>query len=440
MTALARLRPAYLVLALLLAASTCACGATASGSNVTVLVAFSGTEAKAFGAVIKAFEKQYPGDSVTVRSSRGLTQQLDADLQDGSLPDIAALPSIGKIAQLAHMRTLKPLDGLVTAADYGPPWSGLMRPGSGRHIYAVPVKADVKSLIWYQPSVFSRLHYRVPATWQQLVTLSDTIQKAGGTPWCLAVSSTPTSGWPGTDWISDILLSKFGPQTYQEWVSGSLPWTSGPVKQSWEMWNQLIGQSADVYSGPSGALVRDVGTVYPTPARCYLQHGTLVDEGFPAGKHSLSYGSGYGFFPFPQAGASDGAIQVSADFVGMFHDTPAARDLIRFLAGTAAQRLWVRKGADGFSADSQVPASAYPTPVTRQIARLLHSAPELCFGAADAMPPDLDAAFDRSVQVYLADPASLTSTVLPALAKFGSTSRTWPSVCGKPSTTTHGTT
>ena len=309
-----------------------------------------------------------------------------------------------------------------------------------------------------------------PATWPQLVTLSESIENHGGSPWCLALSSTPTSGWPGTDWIADILLSTYGPETYQKWVSGELPWTSGPVQQAWLMWGQLVGTRNAVYGGRDAALVQDVGDIHPSPPSCYLAHGTLVDQGFPAGKNAqpeLKFGTSYDFFPFPASGtaasgtaasgtaasgtaasgtaasgtaasgtAASGAIQVSADFIGLFNDTPPARELIRYLTGTAAQREWVSyPNADGFSADNQVPVSAYPGPATQRIATLLTSGQrELCFGASDAMSPDLSAAFDHAILEYLADPAALTSTVLPELSKVPPDSRSAPPVCGRLST------
>lgn len=464
MRAAARTRAAGLALALGLGLAPAACGGSGPPpqEHLTILVAFGGTELAAFQHVISDFESRYR-ISVSVETTRGLSQQLDGDLSDGDPPDAAALPSIGAIRQYADQGDLKPIDGLVDTAAYGPPWAGLMRAGPGGHVWAVPIKADVKSLIWYDPAAFRRSGYRAPATWSQLAALSRSIEERGGSPWCLAVSSTPTSGWPGTDWIADIMLAAFGPRTYQDWVSGRLPWTSGPVRQAWQMWDQLIGARDAVYGGRDAALVRTIGKVHPSVSGCYLAHGTLVDQGYPAarnGKPLLRFGASYGFFPFPAAGpsssgtagsgtappdgghsgpAASGAgpprpIQVSADFLGLFSHAPAARKLIRYLASTAAQRKWASiPGADGFSADSQVPVAAYPDPATRQIAGLLTSGQrELCFGASDAMSPDLETAFDRAILVYLADPAELTTTVLPELARVPADAGNTPAVCGTP--------
>jgi len=420
-----RLLSLPLSIALASAAAT-GCGAAAGGTTVTILVAWSGTELTAFeNTVIRGFEAAYPGTTVQVESTRALNSDLDADLQQGNPPDIAALPSIGAISQYAGQGALKPLDGLIDATAYGPPWRSLIRPEPGGHVYAVPVKADVKSLVWYDPRAMPA--FRPPATLAGLQALTSSLATAGRSPWCLAVSSPPTSGWPGADWIADLILATSGAASYQAWADGRLSWTSPPVMAAWRAWNSLMGLGTPAGRGRPDALATAIGAVRPSAGGCLLSHGTLVDQGFAPG---AGYGAGYAFFPLPSQG---GAIQVSADFVGLFRATPAAGNLIRYMTSTAAQEAWVGyPGADGFSADSQVPPSAYTSAVTRGIATLLTSGRELCFGAADAMPPDLGAAFDHAVLWDLAQPSALTGKILPGLARVPATQRTPPAACGTP--------
>jgi alpha-glucoside transport system substrate-binding protein len=405
-----------------------ACTPTGGGS-VTILVAWSGTELTAFeDTVIRGFEASYPGTAVHVESTRALNSDLDTALQQGDPPDIAALPSIGAINQYATRGALQPLDGLIDSRAYGQPWSSLIRPEATGHVYAVPVKADVKSLIWYDPQALRQAApgARPPATLPQLATLSKRLARSRRPPWCLAVSSPPTSGWPGADWIADLFLASAGPGSYQAWADGQLPWTSPHVTAAWQAWGTLLGPGTAT-RGYASALTTAIGSVRPSPGGCFLSHGTLVDQGFAS---AARYGTDYAFFPFP---SRSGAIQVSADFIGMFRATPAAENLIRYMTSTAAQEAWVGyPGADGFSPSSKVPASAYPSPVTRSIAALLTSGRELCFGVADAMPPDLGAAFDHAVLWYLAQPSALTRTILPQLARVRPSQGSPPHVCGTP--------
>jgi alpha-glucoside transport system substrate-binding protein len=435
-TAATAARIARIALALLVVLAACGCAGPSANGSVTVLVSWGGPELVAFNQVVKAFEDS-TGITVHVEATRALSEELGADLQGGDRPDIAALPSAGAIAQYA--KQLQSLDTVVAASDYGHPWSDLMRPGNGRHIYAVPVKVDVKSLIWYDPAMLRGIG-APPASWTQLVADDATIEAGGGSPWCLAMATPPTSGWPGADWIADILLGEYGPVVYQEWVRGELPWNTGRVERSWQTWGSLIGAANAIYRGRDNALAAAVGSMRPGQGGCYMQHGALVDEKFPG---KLKYPADYDFFPFPASGTSSTSapIQVSADFIGVFTSNPAAMKLVSYLTKTAVQEKFVTyPGVDGFSADSKVPSSAYRVdgPAIEQIARLLGRR-ELCFGAADAMPPDLSADFYQAVLEYLAVPKTktLTSTILPELQAAANSVRLTstadaPSVCGGP--------
>jgi alpha-glucoside transport system substrate-binding protein len=412
------------------------CSAPAGGGSVTILVAWGGTALTAFqDTVIRGFEARYPGTTVRVEATRALTSQLDTDLRQGDPPDVAALPSIGAIRQYASQGALRPLDGLAGNAAYGQPWQSLMRPQPDGRVYAVPVKADVKSLIWYDPAALRQVLPAAqlpPGTLPQLAALSTALARSGHAPWCLAVSSPPTSGWPGADWIADIILASDGPQLYQAWADGRLPWTSPQVADAWRAWDSMVGPAGAVHDGRASALTTAIGAVRPSADGCFLSHGTLVDQGFSP---DARYGSDYGFFPFPSGSSPSGAsaIQVSADFVGMFRATPAAENLVSYMTSTGAQQAWVGyRGADGFSPSSQVRPDAYPDAVTRSIAALLTSGRELCFGAADAMSPDLGAAFDHAVLWYLAQPSALAGTILPLLARVPAAAGGTPQICGTP--------
>jgi len=88
---------------------------------------------------------------------------------------------------------------------------------------------------------------QVPRTFEELTALSRDIAAGGATPWCMGVSAQSTSGWPGTDWIENILLHQSGLDVYQEWATGRLPWTSPQVRQAWTTWGQVVadpGQGA----------------------------------------------------------------------------------------------------------------------------------------------------------------------------------------------------
>ncbi|MEW2049126.1 extracellular solute-binding protein [Streptomyces sp. NPDC005476] len=356
-----------LVLALLLA--PVACGEPLK-DKVTIMVPWSGTEFQAFYAVVKAFEKDHDID-VEPQVTRALTQQLDAAVAADAEPDLAVLPSVGAIAKYREEGALRRL-GIDTQA-YVQPFRGLGMHGG--EVYAVPVKADVKSLVWYD----ARVTPRPPDSWTALRSRSD--------DWCLGLESGPTSGWPGADWIADILLADGGVDPYTDWASGEVQWDGKPVRDAWSTWGDLVNGAR------TGAAAFDFRAAAKrmTEGKCSLSHGALSAMAFDPAQVK---DDGYTYVP-----SSREALEVSADFVGKFTGNRSADEFIAYLAGARAQQAWVDEPGFALSADSRV--TRYADTTQGRIAQMLRSPRyTLCFSAADAMDPDVSAAFYRAVLDY----------------------------------------
>ena len=53
--------------------------------------------------------------------------------------------------------------------------------------YAAPLGANVKSFVWYSPKMFEKNGWEIPATWDDMIALSDTIAATGIKPWCAGI-------------------------------------------------------------------------------------------------------------------------------------------------------------------------------------------------------------------------------------------------------------
>jgi alpha-glucoside transport system substrate-binding protein len=243
--------------------------------------------------------------------------------------------------------------------------------------------------------------------------LGSSISAHGGTPWCLGLEAPPTSGWPGTDWIEDILLHQSGTAVYDQWASGKRSWTSPAVHSAWAEWGSILNKARSVQGGRRSAMLTnfaDAGRgMFSTPQRCAMEHeGSFVMGDYQGYPQHPRAGKDFDFFPFPDISASgSSAAEVSADLAGMFTDTSQAKALMRFLAGTRAQRIWPGiPGYGAFSPNKNVQGDkVYSDPVSRRIAQTLTKASPLCFDAADMMPAAMSSAFNRAVLEYVDDPS-----------------------------------
>lgn len=384
-------RAARILAALIVAAAGAAgCAGSSQPPTVIVVVPWSqGTaEYKAFLTVVKHW-KLARSVKVTPESSRAPVQQLDADLAAKVPPDLVDLPNPVTVLHYKGNH-LKPLG--VDLSSYDQPWRGLAELGTGT-VYSVPVKADVKSLLWFRAG-------SPPGTWAGLQQLS-----RHGTPWCLGLASGSASGWPGADWVADILLSRYEAATYQSWLGGQLPWTSPEVTYAWNAWGQLMRGGAAVHGGAKGALQTAFDN-YPAEIAsrtCEFEHGALSATGLPSV-------DGYDYARFPSISGKPAPVLVSGDFFARFTNNKNAASLLAYLASPAAQKLWVNQpGGYAFSASQAVPPDAYKTRVQREIAGLLQpaSGTMLCFGAGDMLQSDVSTAFDQAVLDYVNNPAVL---------------------------------
>jgi alpha-glucoside transport system substrate-binding protein len=386
---------------LLLAVSLCigcaACGSAPQSAPVIVLVPWDKAtdpgEYNAFMKVIDRFEKT--GIVVTVRTSRAESQQLDADLAAGDAPDIVDFSSPAAVDQYLG-KGLKPLKGLQSSLQgYAEPWRSLAMLGTGT-VYSIPVKVDIESLLWYPISTVKT----PPATFTELQSLS----RQSGTPVCLGLASGAASGWPGADWIEDILASRYQTGAYEDWVAGRLRWNSPEVTSAWEEWEELIRNGSAVPGGSQGALT----TAFNQPmnaSQCVLKHGALIATG-------LNSTAGYSFVRFPSAAGGASPLVVSGDFMGLFTTNPNATKLLAYLVSEQAQDIWVNQlEGDAFSANEKVPVTEYPPGAQQAVARLLYpgAGTTMCFAADDLMVPDMAAAFWQAVLDYVNNTSSLPS-------------------------------
>ena len=172
------------------------------------------------------------GAKVKYTGTRDINAVLTTGVASGILPDLAGLPGPGQMADFAKAGALKPLDDVLDIATYKADTSpALVALGTvDGKITGVFIKAAVKGLIWYNPDVYKAGE---PTSWDDLQAKGKAAAAAIGgdaKTWCVGLEYGAASGWPGTDWIEDIVLRQAGPDIYDQWVAGTLKWSSPEIK------------------------------------------------------------------------------------------------------------------------------------------------------------------------------------------------------------------
>jgi alpha-glucoside transport system substrate-binding protein len=331
---------------------------------------------------------------------------LQARVDGGDAPDLAQIAQPGKMVQYAEAGQLVNLSDWFNVDQLSSDLvGGFVELGSHNgDLYGVFFKTDVKSIVWYPVQGFADAGYAVPATWDELVALSDQIVADGTNPWCISIESQAADGWVATDWMEDILLRTAPPDIYRQWYAHEIPFNHPEVLEAAEFMRQIWFTPGYAYGGSTYINNTFIGDTQdpmfdPAGPQCWMQKQAAWIPGFwGANKDAASPdewpnvpGEDVSFFYLPPIEEEFGNPVLGAgDMIVMFNDRPEVRALLEYLATPEAARGWIERG--GFvSPNKTVPVewySGYPNP---ELAALIADATTFGFDASDLMPAEVGA-------------------------------------------------
>jgi alpha-glucoside transport system substrate-binding protein len=407
-------RAAGVLAATALVVAACQGGSSPAATTVSVIGTWGGDEEQSFLAMVAPFEAD-TGIDVQFTGTRDINAILTTGVASGVLPDLAGLPGPGQMAEFVKAGALKPLDSVLDAATYKSETApALVELGTvDGKLSGVFIKAAVKGLIWYNPKVHD-YSAAPPATWDDLMSQAEANKGNARALWCLRLGSGAASGWPGTDWIEDIVLRQAGPQVYNDWWAGKVTWSSPEIKAAFQTYlDDVVANIADPTEAvdPTKDFSGGGDPLFSDPPGCVVFHQASFITGLGAFKDKTA-GTDYNFFPFPDINTEfAGAVEGAGDLFGMFHDTEAAKSLMKYLVTKDAQDIWVKIGG-ALSANKN--ATSYPDDISKRSADLLTNAKTFVFDGSDLMPKAMNDAFWTAMLDVTKDPGSLDA----ALAKL----------------------
>jgi len=231
-----------------------------TSDSVTIATALTGTEGERFEQSLTRFE-ECTGIDVVHEGSDKLEENLRgraAEATDWNA-DLAVVPQPGLVADLADEGVLSPLSDVVGAnveLGWDHAWSAAGTVDGT--FYGAPLMASVKSFVWYSPQAFAEAGYEVPATWDELVALTNRIAadhpKGEVAPWCLGMADGGTTGWSMSDWLEESLLTTGGVGAYDAWADHDVALDSQPAVNALGTVDSLLMEKGHVPGGREGAL------------------------------------------------------------------------------------------------------------------------------------------------------------------------------------------
>ena len=312
-----------------------------AGDSLSVMYQWSGAEEEKINAIFQPFVDAC-GVQITAESTRD-TAVLDTRVQS-SPPDVLFWPSTAPLGLYADR--LQDLTAVgARQENYASYWIDI---GSADGSWlAVPVKADIKTIIWYSPAQFDAFGYQVPTSFEELDALVEQMVADGNTPWSMGFESDAATGWTGSDFIQDLLLTQQGPDYVMGLIDGSVPYDDAGVVQAYETYVAWASDPVNTVGGATGTVstgfLDAIYKVFSDPAEAMM----VKQSGFAGGEvvaqyPTLQYGTDFDFFAFPGAQGMQGG----ADFLMAFGTSPATQALVAYLTSAEGAIAWAHAGFD----------------------------------------------------------------------------------------------
>jgi alpha-glucoside transport system substrate-binding protein len=364
-----------------------------AGKTVEIYSPIRGPEAQTLEDSWKPFA-DCTGLTVKYEGSGEFEAQLKVRVDGNRAPDVIFVPQPGLLSLFAGQGKLKSVSDKTKAMaekNYSPDW--LKYATVDGKLYGAPFGSNVKSFVWYSPKMFSDNGWKIPQTWDEMMTLSNNIAAAGQLkPWCAGIGSDDATGWPATDWIEDIILRDQGAEVYDQWVSHAIPFNDPKIISATDRAGSILKNPAFMNGGYG-----DVNSIATTTfqdgglpivqGKCAMhRQASFYANQWPQGTKVAEDGDVFAFY-FPSIDPAKGKpVLGGGEFVAAFADRPEVQALQTYLASEHHANARAKMG-NWVSANKGLDLANVSNPIDKKSVELLQDTKTVFrFDGSDLMP------------------------------------------------------
>ena len=341
------------------------------------------------------------GATPKYEGSKEFEAQLQVRVQAGNPPDIAYVPQPGLLQTLVKTGKVKEAPSQVsdnTDKWFGEDWKSY---GSvDGKFYAAPLGANVKSFVWYSPTMFKKNGWEVPQTWDDMIALSDKIAATGIKPWCAGIESGEATGWPATDWLEDLMLRTAGPDAYDQWVSHDMAFNDPKVATALDAVGSILKNDKYVNGG-----IGDVKSIATTAfqdgglpilkGKCAMhRQASFYAANWPEGTNVSEDGDVFAFYLPPMGTDFGKPVLGGGEFVAAFSDKPEVQAFQTYLSTDVWANEKAKASPNGgwVSANKGLDVNNLASPVDKLSGEILQDPKAVFrFDGSDMMPGEVGA-------------------------------------------------
>ena len=172
---------------------------------------------------------------------------------------IAIIPNPQGVINLAERKLIHSLDDIIVDNDsisslYSNHLTSIV--SYQDNIYGGWTRLFPNSLIWYDISKFEKHNIQFD-NFENLIQDTRQIADNGISPWCANSESAASTGWIQTNWMEDILLTKYGPAVYDDWSNLKINASNIKIYLSTKQIGDFIFYDNHIYQDYSSIWVRE---------------------------------------------------------------------------------------------------------------------------------------------------------------------------------------
>ena len=367
-----------------------------SGKSVSVYTSIIAPEDKAQKESYKLFE-DCTGASIKYEGSSEFEAQLNVRVQGGNAPDIAYIPQPGLLKTLVQDtgQVVEAPSGVGENVDkfWGEDWKAYGTVDD--KFYAAPLGANVKSFVWYSPKMFKENGWKVPTTWDDMMTLSEDMAAKGIKPWCAGIESGDATGWVTTDWLEDAMLREVGPDVYDQWVNHEIPFDDPQVESALQLVGSILKDDKMVNGG--------IGDVKSIATTAFQEAGLPILKGecglhrqasfyaaqWPEGTDVTENGDVFAFYLPTTTEEFGQPVLGGGEFVAAFADRPEVQAFQTYLSTDtwANEKAKATPGGGWVSANKGLDIANLKSPIDKLSAETFQDPDAVFrFDGSDQMP------------------------------------------------------
>jgi len=334
-------------------------------------------EREAADAMFKALHEAYPDIEVIENPSPGgggVNQRvvLQSRIASGDYPDTFQTLGGAELKNYVDSGVLVPLDDLYAELKYqdvipGPLYKAVTIDG---HPYSVPLNMHIQNILYYDKALFDELNLTPPTTFDELVTVCDTIKEAKPDLACLGLGSKEK--WGDAFVFDSLLLETGGAEHYVKLYKGEVDVANDDAyRTALERFEKLIPYINSDHS----SLTWDQATALLGSHKAAMTiMGTWAIGALTKGS-GMEAGKDFGAVTFPQK--PERVLLFHPDTYGKTTKAPHPTAVDDWLKVVASPELQIPTDViqGGLFARTDIPADKFPDPIRQELQKYVADNP-----------------------------------------------------------------